>query len=73
MRFILVGIVVCSFPVGAFSGMMITMLYSGFNIGREGSLDLLLVGRFGWALCAKVGLILQMIIILLFGKIWAWV
>ena len=65
-RFLVVGILVNSFPVNGISGMLITMLVSGANFGALKTIPLLLTGKLGWRVCASIGLVIQLCIISIF-------
>jgi hypothetical protein len=66
LRFLVVSIVVNSFPVSGISGMMITMLVSFANFGSLKTGALILTGKIGWKLCAGMGLLLEASMIAIF-------
>lgn len=68
-KFLLIGILVNSFPVNGISGMLITMLVSGANFGSLKTISLILTGKLGWRVCASVGLTLQLGIIGVFSRL----
>ena len=68
-RFLIISILVNSFPVNGISGMLITMLVSGANFGALKTIPLIVTGQIGWRLTASLGLILQILIISIFPSL----
>jgi hypothetical protein len=61
------------FPVHALTGMFITFMASFSNLGVQTSIHTWICGKFGWKLCALIGLGLQTLILLFMSRFYHWV
>ncbi len=71
-RFYSFGVLINGFPLHALSGMFITVLGSYFNFGRLTFLHTYLCGQYGWKQLSYIGLALQIVIVGMTPKLFAW-
>ena len=71
--FILVSIIIMSFPVNAITGMYFTMLACLYNAGRLRTLQMLLIAQYGWFNCTFAGMALQAIVLWKLNTFFIWI
>lgn len=72
-RFIILFIMINTFPVHALSGMFITVLASLSNFGRLKTVNTKIIGVFGWRVCAFVGLVVQFVFVFAMPRMLKWI
>jgi hypothetical protein len=71
--YLILMIMITSFPVTNVTGMIITMLSCLVNFGRLKTIQIKLLSILGWEMCLKIGIVLQIIILLRLNSIMKWV
>lgn len=72
-RFVILFIMINTFPVHALSGMFITVLASLNNFGRLKTVNTKIIGVFGWRCCAFIGLAFQIALVCCMPRMLKWI